>query len=139
LDRLKREVAERGYNLQLGEEIPESIRAEISHLTSQAPPMLLLNLTTSPKHDCLDETLDRELEYRSKPAIAEVPVFLCLSRVFELAQPEAAVLIFVEGALSGWESLRRRTMTLREFLEFVYEYRDRPDADVTGVYEIPRP
>ena len=135
-DRLKEEAARRAYHLQLGEEIPESIRGEVSHVASHPPPKLLFNLTTSPKHDCIDETLDGELAYRSKPPVADVPVFMCISRLFELAQPEEAVLIFVEGASSGWEPLERRTMTLRKFLEFVYEYRDRPEVDVNGVYDI---
>lgn len=134
--RLKEEVARRAYNLQLDDEIPAQTRAEITRLAPHAPPKLLFSLTTSTNHDCIEESLERELRADSKLPLKSVSVFRCLERIIELAKPDVLVLILVEGASSGWEPLKRRGLTLREFFELVYEYRDRPDKDVNGVYDM---
>jgi len=133
---LKAEAERRGYHIQLDAEIPSSIRGEIGKIVRHEPPATLLNITTGPTWNCIDETLSRELEYFSKKPPGDVPILQLIRRVFDIAQPSEAVLVLVDGAEVGWFPLARRRTTLRAFLSLLHEYHDRRDFDVHGVYDI---
>jgi len=98
----------------------------------------LFNIT-SKKGDhwnCIDETLNTELDFGAKKSFQEIPFFDFLREMFRFAGPEEAVIIFTEGAEVGWFPLERRESTLSDFCSAVYEYRDRTEYDVHGVFRI---
>ena len=134
-----RAIAKRsGYYVQLGAEIPPPIRKEILRYVPESGGFVLFNVTSrdGPNWDCIDETLDSELDFSRKKPVEEVAFFAFLRRAFAFSNPDEAIVIYTEGASTGWFPLERRTCSLADFLESLYEYHDRPDRDVAGVYVI---
>lgn len=133
---LRTESARRGYSIQTGEEIPHTIKTEILRHVVPGPHDLLFNITSSSKDNCIEEALDRELDYPTKKPSSEVSLFQFLRRILDMVHPRRITIIFVEGAEVGWFPLQRRTTSLEEFFFTLYELRDRPGHDIAGVYEI---
>jgi len=133
---LKAEAQQHGYYLQLDDEISLNKRKEILRIVSHEPPSILFNITTKSTYDCIDETLNNELEYFKKKPFEEIAFFKFVRRIFTITQPEKAVIIFVEGAETGWFPLKKRECLLNDFLAALYEFRDRHDYDVEGIYNI---
>lgn len=133
---LKDEANRSGYGIQLNEEIPATIRNEIVSAVPSSSSTLLLSVTSDARHNCIEETLSRELEYFGKKEFRAISFFQFLRRLFALAHPDEAHVIYVEGAEVGWSPLEQRKMSLDGFLHLLYEQRDRAGYDVAGVYEI---
>jgi hypothetical protein len=133
---LKSEARRQGYDVQLDAEIPSTIRGEVSRIVQQGSPSSLLNITTRPGWNCIDETLSAELDYFSKKPIGDVAIFQLIRWIIHFAEPFEATLLFVDGAEVGWFPLNRRVSNLSNLLESIYEYHDRPDLDVHGIYDI---
>lgn len=125
-----------GYHLQLDEEIPSEMKTEIVQFTRFAPPFVCFNVASDSSSDCIEEVWRTELDARTKKPQDEVRIFSFLRRLFIISQPNDATLILVRGAQSGWSPLRRQSVTLEQLISAVYEYLDRYNYDVYGVYDI---
>lgn len=136
--RESKEAARRmGYHVQIDSEVPPTIQGEIRRYVRHDSPAMLFNFTTKEgKHwNCIEETLSRELDPRSKRAYEEVPFFRFVRTFFEIAHPSDAILIFTEGAEVQWFPLVRRKATLGEFLCKLYDQYGGA-YDVSGIYDI---
>jgi len=134
-----REIAKRaGYHIQIDLEIPPSIRTELERYAAGPPGFTLVNITSreGPPWNCIDETLSAELEYSKKASFDEVPFFGFMKSLFRFIKPEISIITYTEGAETGWFPLEKRAASLNEFLNLLYEYRDRPDREIEGVYTI---
>lgn len=133
---LKRIASESGYNVQLDDEIPATIRKEIGRWISHTPPFVLLNVTSDPRKNCIEEVFIRELRPWEGTRTDAVPFFRFLRRLFGVLMPTEAVLISVEGDEQQWFPLERYRIALSDFLTVLYEYRLQEGYDKDGVYHV---
>lgn len=135
---LKSAARRAGYHLQLASEVPPSIQVEIHRYAGNDSSSMLFNITSGegPHRNCIEETLNKELDLRSQRPFEDVHFFRLVCKLFDLAKPDRAIIIYTEGASVGWFPLGRQRTTLEKFLRRLYEYHDRRDYDVRGVYEV---
>jgi len=133
---MKRIAAESGYHVQLNAEIPSTIRNEIRRWTAHDPPYVLVNITSDPGENCIEEVFIRELTPPDKKRkIDEIPFFRFLRQLVEDIQPTELVLIYHEGAERGWFPLERYTISLDDFFRVLYAYATQAGY-ASGVYTI---
>lgn len=136
LDALKDEATRSGYHLQLNEEIPDTLQHEILRLIPGAPSAILFNITTNDCSDCIEEVFIHEIQFPRKMPFQDVAFFRFLRQMFKISKPERTTVVYAEGGRTGWSPMEKRGMPLEEFMQLVYEYNDRRDRDIRGVYEI---